>query len=111
MKYDYLKNHKHKPRKPWWDEKRTKKEQSAIYQTILKQPSILGSTYEANPLNEKELYKHTVLEMIPFDLAAYQETGSFTQEPSILLAYYNPSTNEPTIFTAKWSTIEDQLGA
>lgn len=100
MKYDYLRNQKHKPRKPWWSEKLSKKEQSEVYQSILETPSILGETFVELQLNERELYKHTILEILPFDLDHYQKTGQIVEKHVILLAYYHPSQNKPMIFTA-----------
>jgi len=100
MKYDYLKNQKHKPRKPWWSEKLSKKEQSEIYQKILEHPTVLGESFRNLQLSERELYKHTVLEIIPFDLKHYQKTGQILESQNVLLTYYAPSENKPIIFTA-----------
>ncbi|WP_243291734.1 B12-binding domain-containing radical SAM protein [Bacillus sp. FJAT-47783] len=111
MKYDYLRNHKHKPRKPWWEEKLSKNEQSKIYQAILQTKHIFGEEFDKLNLNEKDLYKHTVIEVIPFDFAYYKETGTIIQKPSVILAYYDPSLNKPTLFTASTSVLQQEKEA
>ena len=45
MKLDYLDNQKYKPRKPWWTHELTKEERSAIYQSLLAQPTIAGEAF------------------------------------------------------------------
>jgi anaerobic magnesium-protoporphyrin IX monomethyl ester cyclase len=100
MKYDYLRNHKHKPRKPWWSEKLSKKELSHIYEAILQEPHLLGEAFVELQINEKDLYKHTIVEILPFDLQYYQKTGSILHEPTILLVYYHPNKKTPSVFTA-----------
>ncbi len=88
MKLDYLENQKYKPRKPWWIHEMTKEERSSIYQSLLQQPSIAGEAYEGLNLNEKELYKHTLLEAI----------RSKDGQDQYVLAYFEPATGQSTVF-------------
>ena len=100
MKIDYLQNQKHKPRKPWWDDKVEKQIRSHYYQQMLANPSIMGQAFEAEQLAEKELYKHTVLEILPFDYMYYKQTGKINEQSSVLLAYYDQKANDTKLYSA-----------
>ncbi|MEH6956629.1 B12-binding domain-containing radical SAM protein [Neobacillus drentensis] len=99
MKYDYLKHHKYKPRKPWWEASFDKEKRTQIYKQISEHPSILGQSFVDLGLDEKELYKHTMLEEIPFDLSLYQATGQINKHPSCLLTYFDPMNGRTLIFS------------
>lgn len=85
MKYDYLRNQKQKPRKPWWDEKTDKHVRARVYEKLSEQPHLLS-------LSEKELFKHTVVEMIPFDLPHYLQTKQVRICNMAMIVYFNQST-------------------
>lgn len=89
MKIDYLRNQKYKPRKPWWNEVLEKDQRSMYYRHIQEHPVLLGHDFESLQLQEKELYKHTVLETISFDLQTFMQLGEIRYEPSILLAFFD----------------------
>ena len=89
MKKDCLANHKYKPRKPWWDTGLTKELQSKIYQEINQNPGLVGNDFVALGLNQKELYKHTLLEETTF--------ADGTKE--YLLAYFPPAGTGSRIFS------------
>jgi len=89
MKKDYLANHKYKPRKPWWDTGLTKEVQSKIYQEIIRNPELVGNDFVAHGLNQKELYKHTLIEETTF--------ADGTKE--YLLAYFPPAGTGSRIFS------------
>ncbi|MGF6951357.1 anaerobic magnesium-protoporphyrin IX monomethyl ester cyclase [Neobacillus sp. B4I6] len=99
MKYDYLKNHKYKPRKPWWEASFDKEKRTQIYKQISEHPSMLGPSFIDLGLDEKDLYKHTMLEEISFDLALYQTTGKINKQPSCVLAYFDPMKGRTLIFS------------
>ncbi|MGD6833592.1 B12-binding domain-containing radical SAM protein [Sutcliffiella halmapala] len=107
MKYDYLLHQKFKPRKPWWQDKVTKQYRSSLYQNVLQSPEILGEKFTALKLNEKELYKHTMLESVSFDLSQYMLTGEIKQAESYLLVYFNQSTNQTEVFPIPNSTVKN----
>jgi anaerobic magnesium-protoporphyrin IX monomethyl ester cyclase len=99
MKYDYFNSQKYKPRKPWWDYSFDKTDRSAIYESILENSSALGRDFESLQLTEKELFKHTMLEELPFDLNRYLETGTMISNASIMLAYFDPSGKGSQVFS------------
>jgi anaerobic magnesium-protoporphyrin IX monomethyl ester cyclase len=99
MKYDYLKNHKYKPRKPWWEASFDKEKRTKIYKHISEYPSILEQPFVDLGLDEKDLYKHTMLEEISFDLTLYQSTGKITKQSSCLLAFFDPTKGRTLIFS------------
>ncbi|MCM3728723.1 DUF4080 domain-containing protein [Neobacillus cucumis] len=99
MKYDYLRNHKYKPRKPWWDASLDKGERSQLYKQILNHPTMLGNEFSQLQLDEKDLYKHTMLEGLTFDLGVYLTTGHLKRKTGYLLAFFDPSKDQTFIFS------------
>ena len=99
MKYDYLLKHKFKPRKPWWEASFNKEKRTQIYKQISEHPAILGHSFVELGLDEKELYKHTMLEELSFDLLEFQTTGKISKQASCLLAYFDPMNNRTLIFS------------
>ena len=99
MKYDYLINHKYKPRKAWWEQSTNKKARIEIYKQITENPSLLGQNYLDLRLDEKDLYKHTMIEELNFDLAAYLSTGIIETKPAYLIAYFNPANKGTRIYS------------
>ncbi|ALC91194.1 Fe-S oxidoreductase [Bacillus sp. FJAT-18017] len=97
MKVDYLSRQKYSPRKPWWDSRYSKKELGSKYQLLLQNPLIAGPAFKALELSEKELYKHTLLEKIPFDIGIFQTTGEIRPIESVLVVYYDPTGKGPII--------------
>lgn len=98
MKFDYLSSLKYKPRKPWWQSGLEKAERSSLYQYYLKNPSQLNAEFAQLNLNEKEIYKHTILEKLPFNLSQYLADGTIKKEESTLLVYF--AREEATIFAS-----------
>lgn len=101
MKYDYLVNQKYKPRKPWWEASFTKEKRSLLYRKILDNPSLLGDSFVELGLDEKDLFKHTMLEEIPFDLSKFLTAAQVEKHPSYLLAYFDSANGETRIFSLK----------
>ena len=99
MKYDYLINHKYKPRKPWWEASYDKNSRTELYKKFIENPNLLGKDFIDLNLEEKELFKHTMLEEISLDLKGYLATGEIKKQPSCLLAYFDPTNNRTLIFT------------
>ena len=98
MKYDYLAKQKFKPRKTWWEPTLSKKERSNYYQMILHTPSILGDLQ----LDEKDLFKHTLLEPLSFNIEHYFNNNEILKnEPTFLLVHFDPSKEKPTFTTLK----------
>ncbi|WP_246943922.1 B12-binding domain-containing radical SAM protein [Bacillus pinisoli] len=107
MKLDYLRGQKYKPRKPWWDDTLIKEERSELYRKILASPSLLGKAFEELQLSEKDIYKHTVLEMISFDLNHFLQLGEIKEKPSLLLAYFDPKDQQTKLFSTPIKYLEE----
>ncbi|MET1031431.1 DUF4080 domain-containing protein, partial [Domibacillus tundrae] len=86
MKYDYLRNQRFKPRKPWWRSEEAD-DRSAVYKQLADHPLIVGESFASLQLREKDLHKHTILEPVTM---RKQEDG-WIQEDGWLLAYFSPT--------------------
>ncbi|OQM44196.1 B12-binding domain-containing radical SAM protein [Anoxybacillus sp. UARK-01] len=109
MKYDYLRNQKHKPRKPWWEEKTDKERRAALYRPLLEQPSILGEAFMSLHLDEKDLFKHTIMELVSIDIGHYLETKEIHYTPTVMIAYFDPIQLQTRIFSAPLSLFSSTL--
>ncbi|QFT88504.1 coproporphyrinogen III oxidase [Bacillus sp. THAF10] len=98
MKYDYLLHQKFKPRKPWWENRVEKETRTKLYKEISQQPGILGTSFSDLQLTEKDLYKHTMIESLHFDLDLYRKTGKIKKEEGYVLVYFNQSENKTVIY-------------
>ncbi|MFH7818417.1 B12-binding domain-containing radical SAM protein [Neobacillus thermocopriae] len=101
MKYDYLRHHKYKPRKPWWNVSFTKEERSKLYKSIADTSSILGKEFEDLQLDEKDLFKHTLVEKLSFDIHKYLNTGIIEKGSYGLLAYFDSVNQTNHLFPFK----------
>jgi radical SAM superfamily enzyme YgiQ (UPF0313 family) len=109
MKYDYLRNQKYKPRKPWWDDMLSKQERSKIYRSILDNPLILGNEFASKQLTEKDLFKHTIVESLPFNINHYLKTGQMIEEDSFILVHYDPIQMKTTVYSAFSREIDSKV--
>ncbi|WLR57861.1 B12-binding domain-containing radical SAM protein [Guptibacillus hwajinpoensis] len=91
MKIDYLSKSKKKPRTVWWRDRLEKEEENALLKLVNEQPALLGEDYQALNLSERDLYKHTVIDLLPSS-----KDGQI--QKTILLVYYHPKTNERNVF-------------
>lgn len=99
MKLDYLANSKYKPRKTWWEQSVDKQERSAFFQLLLQNPSLLGQDFVDLQLQEKDIYKFTILEKIAFDLNHYLNSGEIIRVPTTMLVYFDAKTEKAHIFS------------
>jgi anaerobic magnesium-protoporphyrin IX monomethyl ester cyclase len=91
MKLDYFQNHKYKPRKIWWDFTMEKSQQSAYLRMLADRPQEVSDTFASHRISEKELHKHVMLEVVPFDLQRYLEEGVLEADrEQLLIAYFPP---------------------
>ncbi|MGM7682347.1 B12-binding domain-containing radical SAM protein [Cytobacillus sp. Hm23] len=104
MKYDYLRKQKHKPRKPWWNDLLEKPIRAAYYRDIVNNPHVFGRQFTHLQLSEKDIHKHTVIEELSFNLSHYLLSNKIVHEQTLLLVYFDPSTNKTSYFT---STIDN----
>ncbi|OES43781.1 B12-binding domain-containing radical SAM protein [Domibacillus iocasae] len=86
MKYDYLRNQRFKPRKPWWCSEGSD-ERTVVYKQLADHPLIAGESFASLHLREKDLHKHTILEPVTMR----KQNDSWVQEDGWLLAYFNPA--------------------
>lgn len=105
MKLDFLSQSRYKPRKTWWKQTFDKKDRSAIYEKLLTNPSLLGETFAGLQLTERDLYKHTMLEKMSFQLDQYLKTGKISEGNSIMLVFFQPKEDQPII----WGLDADSL--
>ncbi|WP_088067929.1 B12-binding domain-containing radical SAM protein [Gottfriedia luciferensis] len=101
MKIDYYLNHKHKPRKPWWDEEANTNFTKEIYKRIIENQEILGSKFTELKLNEKEIYKHTLIEPLSFDIEHFLRTNEYRTGNYAMLVYFSPKTYSPSFYTVE----------
>jgi len=85
MKYDYFLNHNYKPRKIWWEYMLEKSEWSRWMKKLGDSPEVVSAEFAALGLQERELHKHAVLELMPFDMARFLETGELRKDRHTLL--------------------------
>jgi hypothetical protein len=85
MKYDYFLNHNYKPRKTWWEHTMDKAEYGGWMRTLLERPEAVSPEFAAIGMHERDLHKHAMLEMLPFDLAALLEKGELATDSRTLL--------------------------
>jgi len=97
MKLDYFLNHRHKPRKVWWDDSLKKQEQAQIIQRLLAEPDQAPEEFVKLGLNEKEIHKHVMFEVLDNDLAEYLANGKISKQKTLLIVYYD-FVNRPQIF-------------
>jgi radical SAM superfamily enzyme YgiQ (UPF0313 family) len=98
MKYDYLRNQRFKPRKSWWIHDLNKSERTKLYDSISKDPSLLGTAFEDLQLSDKDIYKHTIIEKVEFDLPFYLESHLVKKGTTYSLIYFHPATGASSIF-------------
>ncbi|KON89333.1 Fe-S oxidoreductase [Sporosarcina globispora] len=99
MKFDYISKQKYKPRKPWWQPSFERSERSKLYQSLLENPILLGEGFLKLQLSEKEIYKHTLSERLSFDIERYINDGIIEKKDSVLLAYFDSSSETVSIFS------------
>jgi radical SAM superfamily enzyme YgiQ (UPF0313 family) len=91
MKLDYFNQHKFKPRKLWWEERLSDSARTAYYRMIGEQPLLAGEAFAQLGWMERDLYKHTLLERLPFDVARFERDGTVdrSQETLVIVSYAN----------------------
>lgn len=106
MKYDYFLNHNYKPRKTWWEHTMDKAEYGGWMRTLLERPEAVSPEFAAIGMHERDLHKHAMLEMLPFDLATLLEKGELaTDSHTLLIMMYaldkSSSKPKPRAFTLR----------
>ncbi|MCC2685053.1 MAG: radical protein, partial [Paenibacillaceae bacterium] len=96
MKLDYFLNHKYKPRKIWWNFSLNKRQLTDYMKMLAERPHQVSAAFAELGAGEKELHKHAVIEVLPFDLVAYITDGRIDQETHTLVAVYYPPDGQAT---------------
>ncbi|MCM3078228.1 B12-binding domain-containing radical SAM protein [Brevibacillus invocatus] len=95
MKFDYMRNQKHRPRRLWWDDVLEKQEMQQIFATVYEQRDRLRADFGEHAASEKEYFKHTLTAKISFDIETWVQTGELICGSFILVVYY-PYKDEQT---------------
>lgn len=101
MIYDFFLNHKHKPRKTWWSFTLNKEEQSKMLEYIEENSNLVSDDFSKLQLSVKDLHKHTMIEVIPFDLEHYLRLNEIRKDPTLLITYFDPKDQRSRPFTLK----------
>ncbi|MFD0680567.1 MULTISPECIES: B12-binding domain-containing radical SAM protein [unclassified Paenibacillus] len=90
MKLDYFLNHKYKPRKIWWEFTLDKARQSEYFRMLTESPEAVSDAFAELRISEKDLHKHVMLEVLPFELDRYLESREMVSGTEQLLVVYFP---------------------
>ncbi len=85
--------------------KTEKTTRTTVYRALLERPEALGEDFAALGLGEKELFKHTVVEIVPVDVGRYIAAKQLSFAPTAIVAYFDPSGTGATVFSAPLSTL------
>ncbi|NBI29055.1 B12-binding domain-containing radical SAM protein [Chengkuizengella marina] len=97
MKLDYFLNHKYKPRKIWWEPTLDKKQHAYYMKRIAEKPEVVSDSFVKLHLSEKDMFKHVVLEVLPFDYEAFTKEGIIHTEPyTLLIVSFQTGMNKKT---------------
>ncbi|MGE7917654.1 B12-binding domain-containing radical SAM protein [Viridibacillus sp. NPDC093762] len=103
MQLDYLAVQQFQPRKIWWDKRISSTESKKLFQQLRENPAIAGEEFASFQLNEKELYKHTLLVPFSLDYEAFKN-GQLAVQSGYLLTYFRKD-NTPYFTTISGTLI------
>jgi len=98
MKFDFLRNQKHRPRKLWWEDDINKREMHDVFLAVQNQREKLRADFAAHAATEKEYFKHTVVTPVSFDIERWLSTGEVTNAELALVVYYPYTGEDSTAF-------------
>lgn len=99
MKLDYFLGHKYKPRKIWWDFTLEKSEQNTYLRLLAEQPELVSGDFQSLRINEKDLHKHAMLEVLPFALQTYLQSGEIDESSKeLLVVHFPPDAQQPASY-------------
>ncbi|OIJ18425.1 B12-binding domain-containing radical SAM protein [Anaerobacillus alkalidiazotrophicus] len=90
MIYDFFLNHKHKPRKTWWDFTLTKGEQANLLEYVAENSQQVSASFSDLQLSVKDLHKHTMIEVLPFNIKHYFKSKEVIISKTLLITYFDP---------------------
>ena len=88
MKFDFLSNQKHRPRKLWWEDVMEKEEMQETFSTVYGQRDRLREDFAEHASVEKDYFKHTLATKVSFDIEAWLKTGEVIEGDFTLVVYY-----------------------
>ncbi|WP_339060008.1 B12-binding domain-containing radical SAM protein [Tepidibacillus marianensis] len=90
MKFDYFMNFKYKPRKTWWEFEIPKQKHNEMIKMLAEFPEKVSSDFAFLRLDEKDIHKHSMMELLSFDLPQYFLSGQKVRVDTLLMIYYQP---------------------
>lgn len=110
MKFDYFLGHKYKPRKIWWDFVQNKNEWTAQLKQVLNEQEQFSGGLDKLEVGERELQKHAMIEVLPFDLeevihhggsgiSASGEREDTSSRTMLVVLYQQSEDGRPLYFT------------
>ncbi|KZE50511.1 radical SAM protein [Brevibacillus parabrevis] len=105
MKFDYLRNQKHRPRKLWWEDVMDKEAMQLTYAAVYEQRDRLREDFAAHAALEKDYFKHTVTAKVTFDVETWMRTGEIIEGDFTLVVYYPYKKEETNDFAVVTSAV------
>lgn len=99
MKFDFLHNQKHRPRKLWWEDVMEKQEMQATFTAVFEQRDQLREDFARHASLEKDYFKHTLTAKVSFDIETWIKTGDVIEGDYTLVVYYPYVEGEHNAFT------------
>lgn len=88
MQLDFLSTHHFQPRKLWWQNHLADDTRKAIYERLDRDATTAGEDFAALGVQQRELFKHTLVVPFAFDVNTYLQQGRIVAEDTYLLTYF-----------------------
>lgn len=88
MQLDFLSTHHFQPRKLWWQNHLADDTRKAIYERLDRDATTAGEDFAALGVQQRELFKHTLVVPFAFDVTTYLQQGRIVAEDTYLLTYF-----------------------
>lgn len=98
MQLDFLSTHHFQPRKLWWQNHLADDTRKAIYERLDRDATTAGEDFAALGVQQRELFKHTLVVPFAFDVTTYLKQGRIVPKDTYLLTYFRKD-NSPFFTT------------
>ncbi|CEA02310.1 coproporphyrinogen III oxidase [Metalysinibacillus saudimassiliensis] len=88
MQLDFLSTHHFQPRKLWWQNHLADDTRKAIYERLDRDATTAGEDFAALGVQQRELFKHTLVVPFAFDVTTYLKQGRIVPKDTYLLTYF-----------------------
>lgn len=88
MQLDFLSAHQFQPRKLWWQNQLPTDERKAVYERLNRDATTAGEDFAALGVQQRELFKHTLVVPFAFDVQTYLQQGRIVADNTYLLTYF-----------------------